>query len=306
MSDNNPMPSHHGDDAETGGQYPNETMRLLIERSSCRSFHDKKIPEDVMRLLLEAGTHAATGGNLQPFSIIRIENQATKDLLAHLNGDQPFIATAPTNLLFCIDWYRIRQWAEIEKAPFAADHSFRHFWMSFQDTIIAAQNICTAADAMGLGSVYVGTVIECFPELREICDLPNGVFPVVLLSLGFPKDRPKPRRKLDIDVITHNEKYRRLSDEETLAAFNEKYPYRGVEITDDRMAEMERVCRRVHGPEFAEECLAMIRKRGIINVVQRYFGLHYTADQMADDNERYMQIMEDFGFGWFKKWRPAE
>ena len=306
MSDTNNTPDHHGDEVDIHAEYPNETMQLLIERSSCRSFHDKKIPEDVMRLILEAGTHAATGGNLQPFSIIRIEDQATKDRLVKLNEGQTFIGTAPTNFLFCIDWYRLKRWAEIEKAPFAAHNAFRHFWISFQDTIIAAQNICTAADALGLGSVYIGTVMECFPELKEMFDLPDGVFPVVLLSLGYPKERPKPKRKLNIDVITHKEKYRRLTDEETLAAFNDKYTYRGVEPTEERLAVMEQVCRNVHGEEFAKECLALIRERGIINVAQRYFGLHYNADFMASHNPQFMQTMEDFGFGWFKEWKAME
>ncbi len=198
--------SHHGIDDSLDNKYPNETIRLLLERSSCRSFYDKKIPEDVLDQILDAGNHAATGGNLQPFSVIKIENEATKRRLTELCGDQEFIFTAPVDLLFCLDWYRLRRWAEIETAPFTATSSFRHFWISFQDTLIAAQNICTAADALGLGSVYVGTVLECFRELRKMFDLPNGVFPVVLLSLGYPKARPLPKKKLGIGTIVPQRK----------------------------------------------------------------------------------------------------
>ena len=54
------MPSHHGVDVSPEDRtYPNETIRLLLERASCRSFSDKKIPPDVMQLVLEAGVHAA-------------------------------------------------------------------------------------------------------------------------------------------------------------------------------------------------------------------------------------------------------
>ena len=151
--------SHHGVDDSAGRRYPNETMRLLLERGSCRYFENRKIPPDVLDLILKAGVHAPTGGNLQPYSIIKIEDEQTKRKLTELCGNQQFIAHAPVNLMFCIDWYRLRRWAELEIAPFTATSSFRHFWISFQDTMIAAQNICTAADAMGLGSVYVGTVL---------------------------------------------------------------------------------------------------------------------------------------------------
>ena len=304
MSTSNTEPSHHGSDADSGESHPNETIRLLLERSSCRSFYPEKIPDDVLQLVFEAGTHAPTGGNLQPFSIIRIDDAATKSTLSHLCGDQSFIASAPTDLLFCIDWYRLRRWAEIEKAPFAATSSFRHFWISFQDTVIAAQNMCTAADALGLGSVYVGTVTECFAELRDMLKLPDGVFPVVLLCLGYPKERPRPKRKLAASIIVHNEKYRRYTDEELLSAYSDKYQYPGVGITDERLVEMERVCRRVHGPDFAGECLARIRGRGVINVAQRYFGLHYTADVMAEGNDEFIRIMQDFGFSWLRKYEP--
>ncbi len=199
--------SHHGVDDAHPREFLNDTLRLLIDRSSCRSFSDRKIPDHVLNLILEAGTHAPTGGNLQPYSIIKVENPDTKALLAALNEDQSFIETAPVDLIFCIDWHRIARWAEIECAPFTAHQSFRHFWISFQDTIIAAQNICTAADAVGLGSVYVGTIIDRLREHRDLLQLPDKVFPVVLLSLGYPKVRPSAKKKLGVSAIVHDETY---------------------------------------------------------------------------------------------------
>jgi len=299
-------PSHHGVDDPGGGKYPNETIRFLHERSSCRSFHDKKIPPEVMNLILEAGLHAATGGNLQPYSIIQIQDEATKRQLAKLNEDQNFIITAPVDLLFCIDFRRLRRWAELECAPFSASSSFRHFWISFQDTIIAAQNICTAADALGLGSVYVGTVIDCLREIRELLAIPEGVFPVVLLSLGYPKDRPGSKRKLGVSTIVHREKYRDLDDKTLLAAFGEKYPGWQREITPERMETMARVGRAVHDDEFAQRCLAKITEQGYINAIQNYFGLHYRADLMPQGNDEYLRIMEEAGFTWFRRYAPAE
>jgi len=306
VSEKHKVPSHHGAGETIGGPFPNETMRLLIDRASCRSFAEKKIPEDVLEMILEAGIHAPTGGNLQPYSIVRIEDPEKKRQLARLCGEQSFIATAPVDLMFCIDWYRSKRWAKLEVAPFTATHSFRHFWISFQDTVIAAQNICTAADAMGLGSVYVGTVLECFPEIGAMLELPDGVFPVVLLSLGYPKVRPQPRKKLGLNMIVHNEAYRKCEDRELLDAFNEKYPALRIQVTEDRLEQIAAVCRRVHGQEFAEKCLARIKENGYISFVQRYFGLHYMADIMPEGNDRYLKIMEEFGFNWFKEYTPVD
>ena len=201
--------------------------------------------------------------------------------------------------MFCIDWHRIRRWAELEIAPFTATDSFRHFWISIQDVIIAAQNICTAADALGLGSVYVGTVLECFPQLRKICQLPDHVFPVVLLSLGYPKVRPQPRRKLGVDVIVHKEVYQDPSDEDLLKVFDAKYPESRREITPERLVTIAEVCKKAHSDEFANACIERIKSQGYISPVQNYFGLHYRADEMPGRNESFLETMKSFGFGWF-------
>jgi len=299
----NKMPSHHGVEEKKNKRYPNETLRLLCERASCRNFSDRKIEEEILNLVLEAGIHSPTGGNLQPYSIIKIENQETKNKLAKLCG-QDFIAKAPVNLLFCIDWHRIKRWAELEVAPFTATSSFRHFWISFQDTVIAAQNICTGALAFGLGSVYIGTIIDFIPVIIKMFELPEGVFPVVLLCLGYPSSKALSRKKLGINSIVHNEKYQDLPDSDLLGAFNEKYSGVKVDITEKRLEIIKKVCEEVHGGKFAEKCIKKIKENGHINPVQRYFGLHYVASIMPQNNETYLKLMEKAGFDWFRKYNP--
>ena len=299
------MPSHHGVTVTSGTRsYPNETMKLLLERASCRSFTEGNIPTDVLQIVLEAGAHAATGGNLQPTSIIQIEDPETKEWLAD-RCEQAFIGKAPVLLVFCIDWWRLKRWAELEVAPFSATHSFRHFWISFQDTMICAQNVCTAADAMGLGSVYIGTILEFFAELRERLDLPQGVFPVVLLCLGYPRHKPEPRKKLGIDVIVHSERYHKLEDQELLDAFDAKYPEHVVQVTEQHLTEIAETCRQVYGQAFAQQCLQRIEENGHISPVQRYFGLHYRANEMPRGNEDYVRHIQECGFHWFEEWSPA-
>ncbi|HAD81090.1 MAG: hypothetical protein A2509_07925 [Candidatus Edwardsbacteria bacterium RIFOXYD12_FULL_50_11] len=297
------IPSHHGVKQEAKGSYPNPTLKLLIERRSCRNFTGKKIPPRIMDHILKAGVHAATGGNLQPYSIIKIENAGTNKKLAEM-CHQPFIGQAPVNLLFCIDWRRLKRWARLGDAPFTANNSFRHFWISIQDTMICAQNICTAADSLGLGSVYIGTVMEFFPSLKKMFKLPRGVFPVVLLTVGYPKARPKPRMKLPPGAVVHKEKYSDLTDAVLERVYAEKYPDVRIEITPDRLKRFKDVCLKVGGRKFADKCLARAKKQGYISPVQRYFGLHYVADGMPTGNSRFLKQFENFGFGWFRDYKP--
>jgi len=293
--------SHHGVEDNIEGAYPNETIRLLINRASCRTYLDKKISPDLLDTILQAAARGPSGGNLQPFSIIKIEKTDVKKKIAGM-CQQAFIGQAPVDLLFCIDWYRTKKWAELERAPYSAPNAFRHFWISFQDTVIAAQNVSIAAEAMGLGSVYIGTVLECVPQLSNMLDLPPMVFPVVLLCLGYPKNYPAPRKKLAANILVHNEKYKLPDDKSLLEAFDKKYKGAKKKLTEERLQQIEKVCTRVHGKEFAQDCLERIESKGYIGMANHYFGLHYVADKMPVDNDKFLKQMEECGFNWFKKY----
>jgi len=300
-NEDNNLPCHHGPAEHRGDHHENETIRLLYERASCRSFEDKDVSDDVLNSILKAGIHAPTGGNLQPYSIIKIRDDAVRKKLGKMCG-QEFIGEAPVNLLFCLDWHRLGRWAELESAPYTAPDSFIHFWIGFQDVVIAAQNICTAVDALGLGSVYIGTIFDFIDDTRKMFDLPKGVLPVVLLSLGYPKHRPEPRKKLGLDMIVHDEKYRLPDDNKLLEAFGAKYPVK-PEITEERLEKIHNVVCRVQGSKAADECIEKIKERGYINFALRYFGLHYVADEMVSANEEYIGSIEKAGFKFFKPYR---
>ncbi len=292
------LPSHHGAKVSHGvkKEYPNETMKLLLQRASCRRFDERPIDRELLDTILEAGIHAPSGGNLQPMSIIVIEDEENRSKMGEICG-QSFVAQAPVNLVYCIDWHRLRRWAELEKAPFSAHQAFYHFWISIQDVIISAQNTCTAADAMDLGTCYVGTILEHLVELREILKTPPGVLPVVLLCVGYPQLRPFPRKKLPQELLVHREIYRDPEPEELLNAMKEKFP-ENIEITPERMETFHRVSSRIAGEENACKWKQAVEEQGSFNPAQRYFGLHYEADGMIDLNGKILESIIKSGFEW--------
>ncbi len=295
----NDMPSHHGP-AGSGSGHDNDTMNLLLERASVRDFESRPIPDDVFETIMSAAAHAPTGGNLQPYSIVAVRDESTKERLTELCGGQRFVSRAPVALVFCIDYHRLERWARLEGAPFTARDTFMSFWIAFQDTVIAAQNVCTAADALGLGSVYVGSIMSSFTELREMLGMPGGVFPVVLLSVGYPKKRPQPRRKLSPAVFVHEERYSELPDEELRRVYDEKYDHATIQALPERVAMLEKVMRRVHGDKAAAAMLEEVERQGHITVAQRYFGLHYRADLMPVFNEAILESFRKAAFGCFE------
>lgn len=279
-------------------QYENDTIKLLCNRASCRSFLDKEVPEDILNRIIECGIHGATGGNLQPYSIIKISDTTTKKRLVTECEMQSIVENAPVNLLFCIDWRRTGRWAEACNAPFVATKSYRHFWIALQDTVICAQSICTAADSLGLGSVYIGTVESCFMELKSILNIPEGVFPVVLLSLGYPSKYPQPANKLGIEAIVHDEKYKDLEIDRLVQLQDEKYNYKTFPNSDSNLKQIEEVAYDIGGSEYSDKIIEDIKRVGYINQAQRYFGLHYKANWSCIGNGEFLETLKKYGFTW--------
>jgi len=109
-----------------------------------------------------------------------------------------------------------------------------------------------------------------------------------------------------VNVIVHSERYREMKNQELIDTFDKKYSGRKLKITENRLKMISEVCKKVHGEEFARECIEKIKENGYINMAQYYFGLHYRADFMATGNDLYLKLMEEFGFGWFKKYEWPE
>ncbi len=263
-------------------EHCNEVIRLLEERGSLRVFDTKPVPDKILDQVFQAGVHAASAGNLQPFSIIKITSEEDKKYLTEVCGMQKFVGTAPVNLLFCLDFHRLEQWAKVSKAPFGANHSHKHFWVAFQDVIICAQTICTALDSFGIGSCYIGTTLDCNDSLIERFRLPQGVFPVVLLSLGYPKEGGKTTvsPKLKAGDVVHDGYYHPYSDEEILKMYRAKYKGNLIYMDENKKKRIYEAARAVNGEEYAALVLEELNLAQGINYAQHRFGLHYAADEM--------------------------
>lgn len=279
-------------------KYSNKTMEILYERSSIRLFKERDIEANLLNEVIGAGLRAPTGGNLQPYSIIKITDSTDKSKLVDTCGMQNIVEHAPVNLLFCIDWRRTERWCKSQNAPFAGRNSYRHFWIALQDTIICAQNICTAADSVGLGSVYIGTVESCFRELKEIFEIPEGVFPVVLLSIGYPNEDIKVKNKLDESVIVHDGKYSDINIDTLASKMSEKYKSKTFPLSERNITTAHKVAEEIGGKKYADSLIENMKSIGHINAAQHYFLLHYKANETCIGNEDFLKVLKDYGFTW--------
>lgn len=194
----------------------NETIRGLLERKSVRVFTEESVSVEVKEQLLACAAAAPTAGNQQLYTILDITDQGLKDKLAVTCDNQPFIAKAPVVLIFCADaskWYQgFQRFGCDPRKPGAGD-----LMLAVCDAMIAAQNVVTAAHSLGLGSCYIGDIMERSEEHRAMLKLPDYVFPVAMLVIGHPtqqqKDRQKPVRQ-PVSMVVRENAYVPFSDEE--------------------------------------------------------------------------------------------
>ncbi|MEN6470303.1 MAG: nitroreductase family protein [Clostridiaceae bacterium] len=194
----------------------NEVIRSLQERKSTRAFEQRGIsPEDKQTILL-AAMAAPSPGNQQLYTILDITDQPLKDTLAVTCDNQPFIATAPMVLVFiadCQKWYDAYEYAELAPHKPGPGDIFH----SIVDASIAAQNAVIAATSLGIGSCYIGDILERCEIHRPLFNLPRFAMPACMVVFGYPtevqRNRQKPER-CALKHIVHENGYRYMNAEE--------------------------------------------------------------------------------------------
>ena len=227
----------------------NNTLHELLARKSVRAYTDEAISPAAKEAILLAAVNAPTAGNQQLYTIIDVTDQALRDALAQSCDHQPFIAQGKMVLIFCADcrkWYDGFRLAGAEpRKPGVGD-----LLLAVSDATIAAQNAVVAAESLGIGSCYIGDIMEQCEYHRELLRLPDYVFPCCMLVLGYPtqqqKDRPKPARAA-LHHIVHENAYRQMDGDELRQLFGAKS---GEKPWD---AWMQAFCSRKYNSDFARE-----------------------------------------------------
>ncbi|MFZ3070963.1 MAG: nitroreductase family protein [Anaerolineaceae bacterium] len=274
-------------------------VQSMQKRQSVRSFTDQHIPDEILHEILSAGINSATGGNLQPYSIIVEKDKEHKQKLCEMCGNQPFMVQAPVNLVFLLDWRKLAVYSRMNNAPFTCNASFRHYSIGMDDLICCAQTIETAAWLYGIGSCYVGTILDNIPACVEMYHLPKLVAPVLILSLGYPKGLSARRKKLDYDMVVFEGGYPELSFEQICAAYDKKYQGMKTKLPADAdrrqewLTEFRRALLTTYNEEKCEEIVRAADQSGFISEIQRRFGLHYHAKNMLGNE--VIQYLSDQG-----------
>ncbi|KAA1174440.1 oxygen-insensitive NADPH nitroreductase [Marinobacter salinexigens] len=197
----------------------NPIIELQKSHRSIRKFKDQKIPRELFEELIRAGQCAATSNHVQAYSIIHVVNPENREKLAELAGGQAHVARASDFLVFCADMKRSTEAAERAGAEVIRGMTEQLLVASI-DAALMAQNVAIAAESEGLGLCYVGGIRNNPAEVAEVLRLPDHVYPVFGMSLGYPDQDPEVKPRLSLETILKEDYYDDSRDEEQVAAFD--------------------------------------------------------------------------------------
>jgi len=212
-----------------------EELTRMAEHRSHRKFASRSVDSGLLRLLFACAFSAPSKSDLQQADIVHVADRAKVRAIAAGIPDMPWIANAPVFLVFLANNRRLRQIGEWRGKPFANDH-LDHFLNAAVDAALVMMSFIRAAEAVGLGACPVSHVRNHPHELARLLALPDGVFPVAGLCVGYPAEPGRISPRLPLEVTVHVDRYDETGIRERIDAYDRRRhalaPYRKQRYAD--------------------------------------------------------------------------
>jgi nitroreductase len=197
------------------------SLARMLEHRSQRRYTPQPVSADLLRLLFACALSAPSKSDLQQADIVQVSDAAKRSAIADLIPDNPWVRAAPVFLIFCGDNRRTRQVAELRGKTFANDH-LDAFMNAAVDAGIVLATFIQAAEAVGLGCCPISSVRNHAQTVSDLLALPDWVFPVAGLCVGYPSEEGQVTSRLQLEVTVHTDRF----DESDIAAKIDAYDRR--------------------------------------------------------------------------------
>lgn len=181
-------------------------MQTINTRRSIRRYQDKDVDNTLLTRLIKEAERTQTMGNLQLYSVVVTRSKELKAKLAPAHFNQPMVTGAPVVLTFCADYRRTTLWAEQRQATPGYDNPLS-FVNAMTDALLFCQTFCNLAEEEGLGCCFLGTTVYQPQSIIDTLQLPELVFPVATITLGWPNENPPLSDRLPVSTIIHEETF---------------------------------------------------------------------------------------------------
>ncbi|AGF56212.1 FMN reductase [NAD(P)H] [Clostridium saccharoperbutylacetonicum] len=243
----------------------NETIKVIQNHRSIRSFIDKDIDNQIIDEILKASQSMPSSINGQQTSAIVIRDKETKAKIAHFAGDQKWIDDAPVFVIFIMDFYKTKIAAEINGLEQVINESIEGTIVGTFDSGLAMGAAIIAAESLGLGIVPIGGVRKNPKEIIEILELPSNTYPIAGLAIGYPKDNSKKKPRLPFNTFRHDEKYNKDIIEDNIKKYDETMETYLRDIGREQEGNWSKLTSGLYKYVYYPEVYPTIKKQGFDN-----------------------------------------
>ncbi|MEM0481011.1 MAG: nitroreductase family protein [Candidatus Aenigmatarchaeota archaeon] len=170
-------------------------LEAIQKRRSVRDFLEKDVEDKYVGVLLYAASLAPCAGNVQEWRFIVVKDKQKKHELAKASYEQMWMEKAPIIIAICTDEKEIEnEYGERGKKMYM-----------YLDCALAAENLLLAAESLGLA----GCIVAAFDDekVSRILNLPINVKPIMLIPIGYPKEKPEMPYKKPLESIVYFNEY---------------------------------------------------------------------------------------------------
>ncbi len=208
-----------GEAFDPAGTPPAESVQRILARRTHRRYTDAAVPEPLIALLCRTALSASAKSDFQQASILTVTDPAKRAALAAPFPAMPWIGTAPVFVVFLGDARRLERLGELHGVP-QDNGIFEGLFNATVDAALALQTFILAAESVGLGTCPISVLRNQAPLVGEVLGLPDKVFPVAGLCVGWPADAGHVSMRLPTAITLHTDTYDDSGLESAIAQYD--------------------------------------------------------------------------------------
>ena len=164
-----------------------DAMKAILSRRSIRKYTPEPVDESILHDLVEAAMNAPSSANSQPWHFVVITDRKILDEIPKFHQYSSMIKEAPLAVVVCGDTLLSRG-----------------AWV--QDCSAATENLLIAANAKGLGAVWLGVypIDERIAGIRKLLGLPENIMPLSIIVVGHPGETKPPANRFNAERVHRN------------------------------------------------------------------------------------------------------
>jgi nitroreductase len=212
-----------------------DVLAEMANRRVVRRYSDKPLDPALLDTLCAVALSAPSKSDLQQADIVIVTDKAQREKLQALIPENPWAAAGPALLVFCGNNRRHRLLFDWRGRPFVNDH-LDPFFNAAVDAGIVLATFIAAADRVGLGTCPISQIRNQAERVSEVLGMPQHVFPVAGLGVGWPSFEGVMSPRLGLDVSIHRDRYDETGLKEKVEAYdrrrNETQPYKAQRFVE--------------------------------------------------------------------------